>query len=81
MRLKANKHGYSLNQRGLYAGVVRDPRDRQKKVCEGGYLETISTETAFDGVANRFFQDILSHRKPRKRFSESWVRVLSLLFC
>jgi DNA polymerase lambda len=35
MRLKANVLGYSLNQRGLYAGVVRDPRDRRVKVCDG----------------------------------------------
>ncbi|KAJ4480856.1 DNA polymerase lambda [Lentinula aciculospora] len=31
MRLLANKMGYSLNQRGLYAGVVRDPRNRTVK--------------------------------------------------
>ena len=39
MRLKANRHGFSLNQRGLYAGVLRDPHDRQKKVCEGWCLD------------------------------------------
>ena len=30
MRLLANKKGLSLNQRGLWSGVVRDPRTRQK---------------------------------------------------
>jgi DNA polymerase lambda len=35
MRLKANSIGYSLNQRGLYAGVVRDPRDRRVKLNDG----------------------------------------------
>ena len=27
--------GYSLNQRGLYAGIVRDPHDRRVKLTEG----------------------------------------------
>lgn len=35
MRLKANVMGYSLNQRGLFGGVVRDPRDRRKKLNTG----------------------------------------------
>lgn len=35
MRLKANKMGYSLNQRGLYGKVIRDPSDRQKKLNNG----------------------------------------------
>ena len=30
MRLLANKKGLSLNQRGLWSGVVRDPKTRQK---------------------------------------------------
>lgn len=32
--------GYSLNQRGLYAGVIRDPNDRKKKLHEGACLPT-----------------------------------------
>lgn len=36
MRLKANKMGYSLNQRGLYANVIRNPSDRRQKFNEGG---------------------------------------------
>lgn len=35
MRLKANIMGYSLNQRGLFRGVVRDPRDRRVKTNQG----------------------------------------------
>jgi hypothetical protein len=30
MRLLANKKGFSLNQRGLWSGVFRDPKTRQK---------------------------------------------------
>jgi len=36
MRFKANKMGYSLNQRGLFQGVVRDPHDRRIKTNTGG---------------------------------------------
>lgn len=35
MRYKANVMGYSLNQRGLYSGVVRDPQDRRIKTNKG----------------------------------------------
>lgn len=35
MRLKANKMGYSLNQRGLFSGIVRDPKDSRVKLNEG----------------------------------------------
>lgn len=35
MRLKANKMGYSLNQRGLYHGVIRNPSHRQEKLERG----------------------------------------------
>lgn len=35
MRLKANKMGYSLNQRGLYKDVIRDPSNRMKKLHNG----------------------------------------------
>lgn len=34
MRLLARHLGYSLNQRGLYTGVVRDPKNQQK-ITEG----------------------------------------------
>ncbi|KAJ3739833.1 Nucleotidyltransferase [Lentinula detonsa] len=43
MRLLANKMGYSLNQRGLYAGVVRDPRNRTVKLNTGNLI-TSETE-------------------------------------
>jgi|SRR5712675_1339911 len=35
MRLKANKMGYSLNQRGLFADVVRSTDDRTVKTNAG----------------------------------------------
>jgi hypothetical protein len=35
MRLKANKMGYSLNQRGLYGHVIRKPGDKRKKLDDG----------------------------------------------
>ncbi|KAH9942097.1 hypothetical protein B0H21DRAFT_824163 [Amylocystis lapponica] len=43
MRLKANVMGYSLNQRGLYAGVIRDPDDRRQKL-HGGHIVASETE-------------------------------------
>lgn len=33
--MKANVLGYSLNQRGLFGSVVRDPRDRRIKMNAG----------------------------------------------
>lgn len=38
MRLKANKMGLSLNQRGLYRNVIRDPSNRTNKLDKGGYI-------------------------------------------
>ncbi|KAJ7123756.1 hypothetical protein C8R44DRAFT_620870 [Mycena epipterygia] len=43
IRFKAGKMHYSLNQKGLWAGVVRDPRDRTKKL-NTGYLVASETE-------------------------------------
>jgi hypothetical protein len=40
MRLKASTMGYSLNQRGLYAGAVRAVGGRRVKTCEGARLPT-----------------------------------------
>ena len=34
--LKANVLGYSLNQKGLFGNVVRNPRDRRVKLEAGG---------------------------------------------
>lgn len=42
MRLLANRMGYSLNQRGLYAGVVRDPRNRTVKLNNGIFIACCS---------------------------------------
>ncbi|KAF9239466.1 hypothetical protein BU15DRAFT_46657, partial [Melanogaster broomeanus] len=47
MRWKANVHGYSLNQRGLYSGVVRDPHDRRVKVCAGNIIASETEEQIF----------------------------------
>jgi DNA polymerase lambda len=41
MRLKANVMGYSLNQRGLFGNVIRDPRDRRVKLNDGKYKERV----------------------------------------
>ncbi|KAF5376697.1 hypothetical protein D9615_007866 [Tricholomella constricta] len=38
IRMKANVLGYSLNEKGLFGGVVRDPRDRRVKLHAGRYL-------------------------------------------
>ncbi|KAG6849013.1 hypothetical protein H0H93_011996 [Arthromyces matolae] len=35
IRMKANVLGYSLNQKGLFGGVVRDPRNRRVKLNTG----------------------------------------------
>lgn len=35
IRLKANVLGYSLNQKGLFGNVVRNPRDRRVKLEDG----------------------------------------------
>ncbi|KAH8831214.1 hypothetical protein DL96DRAFT_814297 [Flagelloscypha sp. PMI_526] len=47
MRWKANKMGYSLNQRGLWTDVVRDPRNRQKKLSQGTILASSTEEEIF----------------------------------
>ncbi|KAJ7457053.1 DNA polymerase lambda [Mycena latifolia] len=47
MRLKANKLNYSLNQRGLFEGVVRDPKDRTKKLNKGNLVASETEEEIF----------------------------------
>ncbi|KAI0076868.1 Nucleotidyltransferase [Panus rudis PR-1116 ss-1] len=47
MRLKADKMGYSLNQRGLSAGVVRDPQDRRRKLHGGTIIASATEEEIF----------------------------------
>ncbi|KAG2031986.1 hypothetical protein BDR03DRAFT_874841 [Suillus americanus] len=47
MRMKANVLGYSLNQRGLYAGVVRDPRNRRVKISAGNIVASETEEAIF----------------------------------
>lgn len=47
MRLKANVMGYSLNQRGLYGGVVRDPQNRRVKLSDGSIIASETEEEIF----------------------------------
>ncbi|EMD34974.1 hypothetical protein CERSUDRAFT_157745 [Gelatoporia subvermispora B] len=35
LRMKANVMGFALNQRGLFAGVVRNPSDKRQKLSDG----------------------------------------------
>ncbi|KAH9886677.1 hypothetical protein C8Q73DRAFT_714869 [Cubamyces lactineus] len=48
LRLKANKMGYSLNQRGLYAGVVRNPSDKRQKLNDGQLVASESEREILD---------------------------------
>ncbi|KAI0633115.1 hypothetical protein C8Q77DRAFT_1059005 [Trametes polyzona] len=48
LRLKAQKMGYSLNQRGLYEHVVRDPRDRRQKLNQGKLVASETEEEIFE---------------------------------
>ncbi|CAL1698496.1 unnamed protein product [Somion occarium] len=48
MRMKANKMGYSLNQKGLFAGVVRDPHDRTRKLNQGTNIASSSERQIFE---------------------------------
>lgn len=45
MRMKANKMGYSLNQKGLYADVIRNPSNRREKLHTG---RIIASETELE---------------------------------
>ncbi|KAJ2919657.1 hypothetical protein MD484_g855, partial [Candolleomyces efflorescens] len=47
MRYKAGAMGYSLNQRGLHAGIVRDPQDRRVKINEGHVVASETEEEIF----------------------------------
>ncbi|KAL4263453.1 DNA polymerase beta [Pleurotus pulmonarius] len=47
MRYKANVMGYSLNQRGLYSGVVRDPHDRRIKTNKGSLIASETEQEIF----------------------------------
>ncbi|KAJ6578743.1 DNA polymerase lambda [Mycena vulgaris] len=56
MRLKANKLGYSLNQKGLFAGVVRDPRNRTIKLNTGNLVASETEEEIFKILSVPFQQ-------------------------
>ncbi|KAE9391173.1 Nucleotidyltransferase [Gymnopus androsaceus JB14] len=63
MRLLANKKGFSLNQRGLYEGVIRDPSDRKKKLSAGNLIASDTEEQIFEmlGVPWREPQERVTH--------------------
>ncbi|KAJ3971993.1 hypothetical protein EV361DRAFT_908160 [Lentinula raphanica] len=76
MRLLANKMGYSLNQRGLYAGVVRDPRNRTVKLNTGNLIASETEEQIFKklGVPWRephervtYYQDIVKAEEEKRK--------------
>jgi hypothetical protein len=54
MRLKARKLGFSLNQRGLWEDVIRDPTDRQKKLHKGRTLWGPSRNYGSDAHPGRY---------------------------
>ncbi|KAA1474125.1 Nucleotidyltransferase [Dentipellis sp. KUC8613] len=47
LRLKANKMGYSLNQRGLFAGVVRSTENKMIKTCDGHIIASETEQEIF----------------------------------
>ncbi|KAF8181108.1 DNA polymerase lambda [Pholiota molesta] len=47
IRMKANVLGYSLNQKGLFGSVVRDPRDRRIKMNDGVLVASETEEEIF----------------------------------
>ncbi|OCH87702.1 hypothetical protein OBBRIDRAFT_837179 [Obba rivulosa] len=48
MRLKANVMGYALNQRGLFAGVIRNPSDKRQKLNDGTLIASETEREIFD---------------------------------
>ena len=48
MRMKANHMGYSLNQRGLYDMVIRNPSKRSEKLNEGVIIASETEEEIFE---------------------------------
>ncbi|KAJ7800816.1 DNA polymerase lambda [Mycena olivaceomarginata] len=56
MRYKANRLGYSLNQKGLHAGVVRDPRNRLVKFNTGNIVASETEEEIFHMLGVPFQQ-------------------------
>ncbi|KZT01837.1 uncharacterized protein LAESUDRAFT_745291 [Laetiporus sulphureus 93-53] len=48
LRMKANVIGYSLNQRGLYAGVIRNPSDKRQKLNDGTIIASETEREIFD---------------------------------
>ena len=64
MRLKANKMGYSLNQKGLYHNVIRNPRNRTEKLENG----TFSSATYWMIIHTKYIGQILASETEREIF-------------
>ncbi|KAG9101063.1 hypothetical protein FRC06_003406 [Ceratobasidium sp. 370] len=61
MRLLARKKGMSLNQRGLFKGVIRDPKT-QKKHSEGVLVASRTEREIFDHLGVLVFDNLLLFR-------------------
>ncbi|KAJ2931934.1 hypothetical protein H1R20_g5152, partial [Candolleomyces eurysporus] len=69
MRYKAGAMGYSLNQRGLHAGIVRDPQDRRVKINEGELELCIF----FLRPSELLWQAMSLHQKLKRKYLKYWV--------
>ena len=67
IRLKANSMGYSLNQPGLFGGIVRDPRNRRVKLNQGALSSVICPGRVVTHF--RFAQALWWLRRLRRRYS------------
>ncbi|KAK0188998.1 DNA polymerase lambda [Armillaria mellea] len=56
LRLKANHMGYSLNEKGLWEGVIRDPSNRSKKL-NTGTIKASETEEEIFKILNVPYQE------------------------
>ncbi|KAK0501362.1 hypothetical protein EDD18DRAFT_1142443 [Armillaria luteobubalina] len=56
LRLKANHMGYSLNEKGLWEGVIRDPSNRSKKL-NNGTIKASETEEEIFKILNVPYQE------------------------
>lgn len=71
LRLKANVMGYSLNQRGLFAGVIRNPSDRRQKLDGGRAIPF-----ACDLLALKYLKALSLLRKLSERY---WTSLVGLM--
>ena len=88
IRMKASVLGYSLNQRGLFGGVVRNPSDRRVKTSPGAkeyaaqkicsYLTTFLRDRCPRSLRNRG-GDIQNSRSSLARASRTSERIVGNL--